>query len=66
MKLFLTKNGNFAGPQIEALDMAHAQQQAFDMDVEVVGEHILTISKKGFTEKDADRMCRALSEESKK
>lgn len=62
MKTFLTQKGRFRGPQIEALDFAHAEQQAFEMDVTVIGEHVLTLSRKGFTESDADRLCKALSE----
>ena len=45
--------------------MGHARQLAFEMDedVEVIGEHVLTIQREDFTEKDADRICKALSEE---
>ena len=63
MKLFLTQLGNRVGPKIEAFDMGHARQLAFEMseDVEVIGEHVLTISRSGFTESDANRICKALS-----
>lgn len=65
MKNFITRIGDYAGPQIEAFDSGHAKQIAAEMDLDliVIGEHILTISREGFTEADADRMCKALSEE---
>lgn len=63
MKIFLTEKDGFEGEQIEAFDFGHAQQIAWGMNVEVIGEHVLTIQRKGFTEIDADRICKALSEE---
>ncbi len=63
MKKFLTRIGDFEGPKIEAFDFGHAQQIAWGMEgVEVIGEHVLTILRPGFTEDDADRICKALSE----
>lgn len=62
MKTYLTQNGCFVGPRIEAFDFGHAVQQASELGVVAIGEHILTISRKGFTEKDADAMCKAFSE----
>lgn len=67
MSTFLTQVGNFEGPQIEAFDFGHAQQQAWsEPGLEVVGELVLTIQRPGFTEEDADRICKALSEEERK
>jgi len=63
MKTFLTEVGDFEGPQIEAFDFGHAEQIAAEMGVTVIGEHVLTIQREGFTENDADRICKALSEE---
>ncbi len=63
MKTFLTEKDGFEGEQIEAFDFGQAQQIAAEMGVEVVGEHVLTISREGFTEEDADRMCKAFSEQ---
>ena len=62
MKTFLTEKDGFEGPEIEAIDFQHAEQQALELGVNVTGEHILTISCKGFTDIDADRICKALSE----
>ena len=64
MKTFITEKDNREGPQIEAFDFGHAQQQAWsEPGLEVVGELVLTIQREGFTESDADRMCKAFSEE---
>ena len=63
MKTFITEIDGCEGPQIEALDFGHAQQQAWaEPGVEVVGELVLTIQRRDFTEKDADKMCKAISE----
>lgn len=63
MKTFITQNGDFEGPQIEALDFGHAQQQSWsEPGLEVIGELVLTIRRPNFTEEDADKMCKALSE----
>ena len=62
MKTFLTEKNGFEGEQIKAFDFGHAQQIAAEIGVEVVGEHVLTISRAGFTEEDAGRICKALSE----
>ena len=65
MKTFITEKNGFAGRQIEAFDFGHAQQQVWDEPgLEVVGELILTIQCEGFTERDADKMCKAFAEES--
>ena len=65
MKTFITEKNGFEGPEIEALDFGHAEQLAKDIDDNLVvsGKHILTIQRDGFTAEDADRMCKALSEE---
>lgn len=64
MRTFLTQVGDLEGPQIEAFDFGHAQQQAWsEPGLEIVGELVLTIQRPGFTEEDADRICKALSEE---
>ncbi len=66
MKTFITEVEGHEGPQIEAFDFGHAQQQAWaEPGVEVIGELMLTIQRDGFTEKDADRICKALSEDLK-
>ncbi len=64
MKTFITEKDGCEGPQIEALDFEHAQQQAWaEPGLEVVGELVLTIQRENFTESDADRICKAFSEE---
>jgi len=60
MKTFLTEKEGFEAEPIEALDFGHAQQIAWGLGVEVIGEHILTIQREGFTEEDANRMCKDL------
>lgn len=61
MKTFLTEKDGFEAELIEAFDFGHAQQIAWGLGVEVIGEHILTIQREGFNEADADRICEALS-----
>ncbi len=63
MKTFLTEKDGYEGETIEAFDFGHAQQIAWGIGLEVIGEHVLTIQREGFTEFDADRICKALSEE---
>ena len=63
MKTFITEKAGFAGPNIEALDFAHAELLVQDTDLTVIGEHRLTISRKGFTPEDADKMCKAFAEQ---
>ena len=63
MSLFLTQRVR-PGRSIEAIDYEDARQQALsEQGLEVVGEHILTIQRRGFNENDADRILEALSEE---
>ena len=62
MKTFLTEKDGFEGPEIEAIDFQQAEQKALELNVEITGEHILTIYRKGLTDSDADRICKALSE----
>lgn len=62
MKLFLTQIDGHEGPPIRAIDFDHARQLAFELEAEVIGEHFLTIKKGGFTEQDAERLCKAMSE----
>ena len=67
MPTFLTEKDGFEGPKIEADAFWHAEHLAkeIDLNLEVVGEHILTIKRLGFSEADADKMCKAFSEEEK-
>lgn len=66
MKTFITEIEGHEGPQIDAFDFGHARQQAWGIPgLEVSGELVLTIQKEGFTDKDADRICKALSEDLK-
>ena len=64
MDTFLTQLGCRVGPRIEALDFGHAEilAKSIDDNLEVVGEHVLTLSRDDFDDDDADRICRALSE----
>ena len=64
MKTFITQQSdlNVAGPNIKALDFAHAIQQAIPLDISVVGELKLTIFSNNLTDKRADMITRQLSE----
>ena len=67
MPTFLTEKDGFDGPKIEADAFWHAEHLAkeIDLGLEVAGEHILTIRRPGFSEADANRMCKAFSKEEK-
>ena len=62
MKTFLTEKNGVIGPRIEACDFEHAELLASNLGVEVIGEHKLTIFKDGFTDDDAKKLCKAMSE----
>lgn len=65
MKTFLTEKDGVEGPKIEADAFWHAEHLARGIDpgLKVVGKHILTLKRQGFSEEDANRMCKAFSEE---
>ena len=64
METYLTEKDGVEGPKIEADAFWHAEHLArgIDLGLKVVGKHILTISRPGFSEADANRMCKAFSE----
>ena len=63
MRTFITERDGCEGERIEAFDFGHAQQIAWATPgLKVIGRHVLTIQRKGFTDNDADRICKALSE----
>lgn len=60
MKTFITHKNGFSGPQIEALDHAHAEMMAENTDPDLVvdGELFLTIESAEYTNEMADRLLK--------
>ena len=65
MRKFITHKGMVEGPDIEAIDHAHAATIAADIDPELIvdGESRLTIKSDAMTDDIADNMIRAMAEE---